>query len=52
MSVLPIPTISKKIRSDSLIATNTLPNLVVTSNEHQKKSKNNLIMKFNVFNLI
>jgi hypothetical protein len=42
MSVLPIPTISKPIGDDSLISTNTLPNLIVKANDHQKKSKNDL----------
>jgi hypothetical protein len=42
---------SEKIRNESFISINTLPNLVVTPNEHQKKSKNNL-MKFDVFNFI
>jgi len=51
MSVLPVSTISEKIRNELFISTNTLPNLVVTPNEHQKKSKINL-MKFDVFNFI
>ncbi len=43
MSVLPNERPSKSGHSDSIISTNTLPNLNITADERQEKSKNNLI---------
>ena len=38
MSVLPISTVSKASRRESLISTNTVPNLTITADDHQRES--------------